>query len=400
MNPMLTTNTETDPLAGLPTVDAIEQELLRLEGLVSKVRARQSQLLGEIDRMQVPTADGTRSLKEWITGRLAVHPKTASDLAVLATVDHDVVRSQLVAGIWSTDRAADMQRLISTGAPPDVLDEAAGIPVSQLGRFTAQQRRMTPIEEQDAFEMRRLWIQPNLDHTLATGTITLSGADVDVLLQALDKRADELVTADDPHRPRLEQRRIDALVSLALDANLTPDTQQDARDDTDTPAPGSESGSGLGQRRLKAHIFVTADQAAATGGETGAITRTGIKIGPNTLEEILCVGETTTTLITPDGLYQVRTNGDEIPQRTRNYVYHRDNGSCTADGCTSRYRLEVHHILPRSQGGTHHPYNLTLLCWFHHHVVIHQQGHTINPNTPTHRRRFHPPNPTRAPPHH
>ncbi len=193
MNPMLTTadgTTGPDPLTGLPTIDAIEQQLLHLEAMVSKVRARQSELLAEIDRMQVPTTDGTRSLKEWITGRLDVHPRTASDLAVLTTAN-DLVRSQLAAGVWSTDRAAGTQRLITTGADDTVVDEAEGIPVSQLGRFTAHQRRMTPSEEHDTFHMRRIWIQPNLDHTLATGTITLTGADVDVLLHALDTRADE-----------------------------------------------------------------------------------------------------------------------------------------------------------------------------------------------------------------
>ena len=59
-----------------------------------------------------------------------------------------------------------------------------------------------------------------------------------------------------------------------------------------------------------------------------------------------------------------------------------------ADGCRSRYRLQPHHITPRSQGGTHHPSNLTTLCWYHHHVVIHRHGYQIDPTTPPQRRRF------------
>ncbi|MEA3501731.1 MAG: HNH endonuclease, partial [Actinomycetota bacterium] len=56
--------------------------------------------------------------------------------------------------------------------------------------------------------------------------------------------------------------------------------------------------------------------------------------------------------------------------------------------CTSRYRLEPHHIVLRSDGGTHDPENLTTLCWFHHHVAVHQQGFRIDPNSPALCRRL------------
>jgi hypothetical protein len=150
-------------------------------------------------------------------------------------------------------------------------------------------------------------------------------------------------------------------------------------------------------RRLKAQIFIDATECHHSRGETGAITRSGLKVGPNTLEEILCVGETQTTLVDVDGLKAIPTSGDRIPNRTRDYIFYRD-GACTADGCTSRYRLEPHHITPQSRGGSHHPDGLTLLCWFHHHIVIHQQRFTIDPASPPKRRRFLAPGLTRPPP--
>jgi hypothetical protein len=76
-----------------------------------------------------------------------------------------------------------------------------------------------------------------------------------------------------------------------------------------------------------------------------------------------------------------------IPPRTKRYVLFRDGG-CTADGCASRYRLQPHHINPRARDGNHDPVNLTSLCWFHHHVVVHQMGYTIDPGSPPRRRRF------------
>ena len=378
---MLTTTKEAQQvLDEFASIDSMEQELVRLEGLVSRVRARQLEIIEAIDHLQVPYWDGTRSLKEWIAGRLDIAPRNAADMAVLAKAEPGAIRDSLRAGVASLDRAAATARLANTGADQDVLDRADGIAVSQIGQLAARHRHMTPHDEATAFRMRRLWFQPNLGNTMAVASLTMTGTDMESVITAVDKRADEIINPDDPMRPRLEQRRVDALVSLALD--------------TTSPIPNSDAPA---PRRLKAHIFIDATECNHSNGETGAITRSGIKVGPNTLQEILCMGETQTTFVDVDGLKAVPTDGDRLPNRTRDYVFFRD-GACTADGCSSRYRLEPHHITPQSQGGTHEPAGLTLLCWFHHHIVVHQQGFTINPHSPPGRRRFLPPGVTRAPP--
>ena len=377
---MLTATDEVEKvLDEFTNIDTMEQELIRLERLVSRVRARQVEILKAIDHLQVPYWDGTRSLKEWIAGRLDLQPANASDLAVLAKAEPGPIGDALQAGVTTVDRAAATTRLANTGADAATLEQADGIAVGQIGRLTARHRRVAAHDEATAFRMRRLWFQPNLGNTLATGSITMTGADAEAFLEAIDQRADEIIDPRDPRRPRLEQRRVDALVSLALD----------------TTTPVGEGSAA--PRRLKAHIFIDATQAAATAGQAGAITRSGVKVGPNTLREILCVGETQTTLVTEDGLKAVPTDGDRMPARVRDYIFFRD-GSCTANGCVSRYRLEAHHITHRAGGGDHSPANLTLLCWFHHHIVIHQQGFTIDPHSPPGRRRLLPPGVTRAPP--
>mgnify|MGYP001820896885 CR=1 FL=1 len=374
-----TTTIDIDKVAsGFATVDAMETELARLEGLISRVRARQVEILAAVDQLQVPAWDGCRSLKEWIAGRLDIQPRNASDLAVLAKSASPVVMDSLKAGVASVDRAAGMARLENAGAADTVLEHAEGVSVGQLGQLIARHHRMTPLDETEAFKARRFWYQPNLGNTLGLATMAMPGADMEALITSLDQRADEIIP-DDEHRPRLEQRRIDALVSLALD-DLAPIA-------SDKPAP----------RRLPAHIFIDATECHRTNGEAGATTRSGIKVGPNTLHEILCVGDTQTTLIDSDGLKAVPTDGDRLPQRTRDLVFFRDGG-CQADGCTSRYRLEPHHIVHRANGGDHNPDLLVLLCWFHHHVVVHQHGYTIDPTSPPGRRRFLAPGITRAPP--
>jgi hypothetical protein len=51
-----------------------------------------------------------------------------------------------------------------------------------------------------------------------------------------------------------------------------------------------------------------------------------------------------------------------IPPATRREVFHRDQNRCQTPGCRSTSGLEIHHIVPRAEGGTHDPSNLTLRC--------------------------------------
>ena len=59
----------------------------------------------------------------------------------------------------------------------------------------------------------------------------------------------------------------------------------------------------------------------------------------------------------------------DIPPRIRRAVWARDHGRCTASGCRSTRHLDIHHIVPRSEGGGHELENLRLLCSGHHRAV-------------------------------
>jgi hypothetical protein len=56
----------------------------------------------------------------------------------------------------------------------------------------------------------------------------------------------------------------------------------------------------------------------------------------------------------------------EIPTAIRRQVLRRDHGRCRVPGCRGSKWLEIHHIIPRSQGGTHDAWNLLTLCGAHH----------------------------------
>lgn len=57
-----------------------------------------------------------------------------------------------------------------------------------------------------------------------------------------------------------------------------------------------------------------------------------------------------------------RPNRATVPPRTRRAVLARDRHRCTAPGCGATAFLEVHHVMPRSRGGSNKAANLVTLC--------------------------------------
>jgi hypothetical protein len=55
-----------------------------------------------------------------------------------------------------------------------------------------------------------------------------------------------------------------------------------------------------------------------------------------------------------------------IPPRVRRLVRRRDHEACVVPGCRCRVFVDVHHLDPRAEGGSHDPDNLSTLCAAHH----------------------------------
>ena len=60
-----------------------------------------------------------------------------------------------------------------------------------------------------------------------------------------------------------------------------------------------------------------------------------------------------------------------IPPATRRSVLARDQHRCRAPGCKNTTFLDLHHIVPRSEGGQNHAENLLTLCGAHHRAAHH-----------------------------
>ena len=123
-------------------------------------------------------------------------------------------------------------------------------------------------------------------------------------------------------------------------------------------------------------VFMDLEVANGTGGEAGAELAFGPRIGPDALDELLCEGSVRIVGLSDGKPVVTSAESRRIPPAIRDSVMWRDGG-CRAGGCRSTHRLQIHHVVAWSHGGTHDPDNLVTLCWYHHHVVVHRRGHRI-----------------------
>jgi hypothetical protein len=179
----------------------------------------------------------------------------------------------------------------------------------------------------------------------------LDGVTGAVIDQALTKKADELPELPDGSRGSLAWRKATALYELAS---------------------GGES------PQAQVTVFVDAEKATPTSGKAGVRLLAGPRVGAQALEAILCGCVTEVTVNAADGTPMVYGRSRRIvPPSLRLAVLARAGGHCEIDGCDSVYRVEVHHVDPWVPVGLTDPDNLIALCWFHHHIAVHERGFQI-----------------------
>ncbi|MFP5331330.1 MAG: HNH endonuclease [Acidimicrobiia bacterium] len=355
------------------SIDELEHRLLESVGLISRITAGMLPAIRALDAGQVADLDGARSMDEWLAARLDLDVSTARQLLGLARANDPRIGRMLENG-ESVDRADAVLSLIISGADDQTVESAAGHDIAGVRRLAGQHRRISPAQESDAHDARYLHTQPSLDEASWRFWGQLTGTDGHIVDKALRTAIDSL-----PNNPdtTASQDRADALVAVASEW-LTGE---------------------IGGHDLTADIFIDGSLAVTTDGEAGATVVGGPRVGPNTLSEILCTGTVRINFADRYGQVSTVPASRAIPGPVRNRVLHRDGHRCVIAGCNSRTRLQPHHLVPYAEGGTHHPDNLVTLCWYHHHVVIHQQGRRIDPNSPPQRRTFvREPYPARAGP--
>jgi len=72
----------------------------------------------------------------------------------------------------------------------------------------------------------------------------------------------------------------------------------------------------------------------------------------------------------PENSAHVGTRGRRsIPSAVRRRVLHRDHRCCSVPGCRNTLFVDLHHLVPRCEGGQHTAQGLITLCGVHHRAV-------------------------------
>ena len=334
------------------TDDQLDRVIVQTESGQARLRALEMAAIAEKRRRKTHMQDGYRSIVDWVTARADVSQQTARRLCWTASRIEEApeVAEALAEGEMTFDRAEQVARL-----PESHRQHHHGYDVSQLRRHVARLRRLSPRREKKATS-GYLNFQPSLDETTESIWGELPGTDSRMVRKAIDQRADEIMDAE--VNLAVAERRALALVAICQDSLY------------EEPDAG-------GSPPAEITVMVDARTAAQTNGESGVAVLEGPQIGRNALEAVMCNSIVEVVGVPEDGQpLNLGRRSRTVSPALRRFVLNRDMG-CTVEGCSSTYRLEVHHTVPWSEGGATDADDLVCICWFHHHVAIHRLGFTI-----------------------
>jgi hypothetical protein len=81
------------------------------------------------------------------------------------------------------------------------------------------------------------------------------------------------------------------------------------------------------------------------------------------------VGARVTGGVVSDAADDNRRATQSIPPRVRRQVIRRAGGRCEVPGCRHAVFLDIHHVVPRADGGQHDPATMAALCGAHHRAL-------------------------------
>ena len=328
-----------DDLALLSS-DTLEQRLAIAQETIGRIRAEQLRTIAEVDRRQTHTADGCRTMAEWVASRLDESPETAHTLVRTSRSIPGDVNAALAAGIIGFARATEMARLAAAGVS-DPLADGWAHDIVGLRHQVTRYRRITSADQHTTTAGRFLNIQPTLDDTAWSMWGQFPAIDGAVIENAINNRIDSL-----PHHSDVEtttsQRRADALTSICVGAQ---------------PNTGGNASSAIS-------VFVDADRAAPTSGEAGIKLVAGPQLGLRALDAVLC--DATIDVYARGEFATVRTGGSRTiqtppdvlsPISTEAAASSTDATAATGPSSTTSSPGPSHRITPKptsppSAGGT------------------------------------------------
>jgi hypothetical protein len=257
--------------------------------------------------------------------------------------------------------AEAMRRLVASG----LLPERAGQPVKAWVHISLADLLLldgdSALQEQWTAQVRARWAARRAfaSETGSEGGAWLDGDAAEAI--ACDAAMAPVVTGD------VNVAALEDLVRLCVELDRLRRAGGDAAGGPDTPAAADTTAAWAALEQ--AVIGKAVDLLSGPGGLAGFLRRRqlGVRLGGPSLP--LDIGY-----------------AESIPAGIRNAVTLRDRKCRWAGGCNQpAAACDVHHVKHKKHGGKTSARDCVLLCFFHHQVVIHQQGWTLvlNPDGTT-----------------
>ncbi len=313
--------------------------------------------------------DGSTSMTSWLAARYALAWGTAREWVRVA---HALRSLPEIARAYSRGQLSwDQLRALTRFATPETDEfwtgEAPGMSPAALQREAARHQRITELDANELHRRRRLsmWWDEELPLLYLEGT--LAGDQGAALKEALERRAKDVVLADEPFGPPHEARLADALVELAC--------------------------SGGDGTRSTATVVVHAEAKVLTKEEAPdgpwlSETIGGTRLSSEAVRRLACDGRIEWLLERDGRPVGIGRRGRIVPGAVMRALWFRDRGS-RFEGCNRRAFVQAHHIVHWANGGATDVDNLVLLCHAHHRLV-HEEGRKISGH-PSRDLRFHDP---------
>lgn len=394
ITPLKPRRTETDPPDRLARGDAesLGERIQQQAAVIAEATCELLLMVGDFDaRGGVGWYVGLKSTAHWLAWACSMSPGTAREhVRVARALDAmPLTVAEFRAGRLSYSKVREITRVAGRVDEETLVDLARAMTASQLARTISSFRAVDGSRlGQDAVRQARWQTRDDGMVEIRAVLPAEMGAELITALDlALDRDGHDPTQGDPPHRPEpadapdgpkapdgadvdtayaaqvtttptLEQRKADALVSLA---RTFLDTEPNDRSGEDRH---------LVVVQVSAEAL-TENAPAGTPQHCGALGQGPLET--RTAERLACTGKISVMITDKGGEILYLGRSQRLASRAQRRALRLRDTVCNFPGCHQTRHLDAHHTTPWSEGGLTDIEGLALLCR-RHHVMVHEGG--------------------------
>jgi hypothetical protein len=348
--------------------DGLTETMDRATAVMATASAEALQAVAAYDERRLWERDGATSMTSWLAARYRLAWGTAREWVRVAHALQelpDITRAYATARL-SWDQLRPLTRFASSENDEYWARRAPALRPWTLHREATRHEKARKKDANRVHRMRSLamWWDPEMPVLYLEGMLPAEqGA---ALQSALERRAEQIVLADQPDSPQ-EARMADALVELVTGSR--------------------EHGEPVPTLVVHTGADVLAGEKAVEGPWL-AETEDGQRLCTEAVRRLACDSRIEWVLHSGNRTVGIGRRGRTVPGAITRLLRYRDGG-CRFPGCERKRWVKAHHIVHWGDGGGTNLDNLVLLCHAHHRL-IHEGGWRISGH-PGEDLRFHDP---------